>query len=343
MSVAAAPPRARLQEYLREHLDSQLQVEAMTPLTGGASNHMFLLETRPLGRLVLRRPPAVKSSPTAHDVAREHRVLTALEGTSVPHPRAHLLCSDAGVIGAPFLLMEHVEGFVLDGSKPPPGGGAARLDELAGMFIDGLAELASVDWQAVGLSGFGRPQGFLERQVDRWLGQLEGYRARPLPLLDFLPRWLADNRPPEGDPGILHGDYQFLNVIFAPSGDRVAAIVDWEQSTIGDPLLDLGWVLGLWAQPGERSPVSQTTWLSQAPGMPRRQELAARYAARTGRQLGHLNYYEVLALFKLACVLEGSYSRHLSGVSEHGVHADFGWMVPRLLETAAAIARGERD
>lgn len=343
MSLAAAPPRARLEEYMRGRLDPGLQVESVTPLAGGASNHMFVLEAQPLGRLVLRRPPAVKSSPTAHDVAREYRVLRALDETSVPHPRAVLLCEDAGLIGAPFLLMEHVAGFVLDGSRPAQAEHAARIGDLGRLFIDALAELAAVDWRAAGLESFGRPEGFLERQVNRWLGQLEGYRTRALPELDFLPGWLAGNRPAGGEPGILHGDYQFLNVIFSPAGDRVAAIVDWEQSTIGDPLLDLGWVLGLWAEPGEVSPVSRSEWLTQAPGMSRRRELAEGYARATGRDLTHLRYYETLALFKLACVLEGSYARHLAGRSEHGAHAEFGWMVPRLLETAAAIARGERD
>jgi len=335
--------RAALALYLRKALDPELELESVRRLSGGASNEMYLLELTDRAPLVVRRPPSAKSAPTAHNVVREHTILSALEHTDVPHPRSLHLCTDEAVIGAPFLVMEHIDGYVLERPLIGENANPSRLRERAFQFIDGLAQIARADWRAAGLESFGKPAGFLDRQVARWLGQLGQYQSRPLPQLELVCGWLRGNQPKMGAPGILHGDYQFLNVIYHRDGGRIAAIVDWEQSTIGDPLLDLGWVLGMWAEPGERSPVDLGTWTTQLPGMPRRGELAERYAQASGRSLVNLRYYEVLALFKLACILEGLYARHLRATSDFAIHADFEWMVPRLLETAADIARGERD
>jgi aminoglycoside phosphotransferase (APT) family kinase protein len=313
-------------------------------ITSGSSNEIFELSTD-TGPVILRRPPRQRLSASAHDVAREFRVLTALKDTPVPHPEAFHLCTDESVIGAPFLLMSKVVGFHL---KAPYPEHARRGDAMRAMmfdFIDVIAHLSRVDWEAAGLTGFGRPAGYLDRQVDRWLGQLDNYRTRDLPKLAEVAGWLRANQPESGAPGIIHGDYQFLNVLFASDlPPRVAGVLDWEQSTVGDPLVDLGWVLGLWAEAGEESPLNAFYGsASQHPGAPTRAELAERYAAVSGRQVDNRRYYEALALFKLGCIAEGSYYRHVTGASDTALHADFEWIVPKLIATAFAITRGERD
>jgi len=338
-------PTEAVERYLTSVLDRPFRIDRATRLTAGASNKMYVLREADGAELVLRVPPEVKSSRTAHDVGREHRVLRALEGTDVPHPRPYVLCTDTGLLGVPFLVVERVRGFHLELPLDPPYPlPPEALHALVLSYVDALAAIGQVDWRAAGLGDFGRPEGFLARQVDRWLSQLEGYRARPLPHLDLITSWLRDGRPAEQPPGLLHGDYQFLNVLFspAPSGG-VAAIVDWELATIGDPLVDLGWVLGTWAHAGERSAVTGgAPWVTQLPGMPTRAQITERYAASSGRDVSAVGYYQVLALFKLACLLEGSYAKAVRAESDIARHLEFGEMVLRLLEDAAAVVRGER-
>lgn len=338
--------RNRLVDHLQDAAPQLGTVGALRRITSGSSNEVFELDTSDGGTVILRRPPRVKLAPTAHDVVREHRVLTALEGSAVPHPSPIHLCTDESVIGAPFYLMARVDGFHL---KAPYPDLVVRdrgvLPRLADAFVDALADLAGVDWKAAGLDGFGRPEGYLERQVDRWFGQLEHYRTRVIPEIDWTADWLRANRPDGQAPAVIHGDYQFLNVLFAPDAPpRVAGVLDWEQSTLGDPLVDLGWMLGLWTEDGEESPLNAFYGnATQEPEMPRRRQLAQRYADRTGRDISAIGWYEVLGLFKLACITEGSYARYVNGTSDSPLHADFEWIVPRLVATAAAIARGERD
>ena len=280
-------------------------------------------------------------------MSREFRVLSALEESAVPHPTPLHLCVDATVIGAPFLLMTTIRGFHLRAPYPPlvTNDRANALRGFAFSFVEALAALANVDWQVSGLDGFGKPDRYLERQVDRWMGQLERYRSRELPGIDWVADWLRTNRPEMSAPGIIHGDYQLLNVLFALDEPyRVAGVVDWEQSTIGDPLVDLGWTLGLWTQAGEESPLNALYGTTTTePEMPTRAELAAHYAHRTGRSVENLPYYETLGLFKLACIVEGSYYRYVNGQSDTALHKDFEWIVPKLVATAASIAKGERD
>jgi aminoglycoside phosphotransferase (APT) family kinase protein len=333
-----------LLEYLAREVRGIGTVRRLERITSGSSNEIFELSTDN-GPVILRRPPRQRLSASAHDVAREYRVLRALKDTVVPHPEAIHLCTDDSVIGTPFLLMSKVEGFHL--KAPYPGharsGGAMRA--MMFDFIEVIAHLSRVDWEAAGLTGFGRPAGYLDRQVDRWLGQLAGYQTRNLPKLAEVASWLRARQPESGPPGIIHGDYQFLNVLFANDlPARVAGVLDWEQSTIGDPLVDLGWVLGLWTEAGEESPLNAFYGnASQLPDAPTRAELAERYAAVSGRPVENRRYYEALALFKLGCIAEGSYYRHINGVSDTPLHADFEWIVPKLMLTAYSITEGGRD
>jgi aminoglycoside phosphotransferase (APT) family kinase protein len=306
----------------------------------GIANALYLLR-RGAHAWVLRRPPDVKNDPTASDTAREWRILTALEGTAVPHPRPLLFCDDVSVIGAPFLVMDLVDGFTPGFELPEPFASEPSLrHELAMAYVDGCAALSEVDWQARGLDGLGKPEGFLERQVPRWLAQLDRYRTRELPELDFVTAWLESNRPTMSAAAIIHGDYSPFNVMVAHQPPaRLAAIVDWDTGTIGDPLLDIGHLLARWTEPGEEPVIDVQA--GGVDGYPARADMAARYAERTGRDLSALAFYEVLALFKLAVILEGSYAREgAAGVPE--AERSMVDIVPRLLRGAAEFARGER-
>jgi aminoglycoside phosphotransferase (APT) family kinase protein len=331
-----------LDAWVGDRLGDPAQPLAASPLGTALGMGNALFELRRGDQVfVLRRPPAVVNDKSASNMAREYRILTALDGTTVPHPTAHVLCEDPDVIGAPFLIMDKIDGFTPGFVLPEPFASNSSLRRgLAEAYVDALVELAAVDWRARGLDGLGKPDGFLERQVSRWMAQLERYRVRDLPELDYVTDWLERNRPPMSAPAILHGDYSPFNVMVAPDlPPRLAAVVDWDTGTIGDPLLDIGHLLARWTDPGEE-PVLQV----QAGGVenyPTRAELARRYADRSGRDLSALAYYECLALFKLAVILEGTYSRkHTAGVpDDDNLMAT---LVPRLTRAAAAFARGER-
>lgn len=306
----------------------------------GIANALFLLR-RGEHAFVFRQPPAVKNDPSASDTVREWRILRALEGTDVPHPQPLLLCEDLDVLGRPFMIMSLVDGFTPGFELPEPFLSDHALRHALGMaYVDGCAALSRVDWRSGGLEGLGKPDGFLERQVPRWTAQLERYQIRPLPELDFVTGWLEDNRPEMSAAGIIHGDYSPFNVMVAPQPPaRLAAIVDWDTGTIGDPLLDIGHLLARWTEPGEEPIIGEPA--GGVEGYPTRAEMASRYVERTGRDLGALPYYEALALFKLGVILEGTYTRQ----NEAGVPDAENMMtetVPNLLRGAAAFARGER-
>jgi aminoglycoside phosphotransferase (APT) family kinase protein len=267
---------------------------------------------------------------------RELTLLKALGRTAIPHPRLVAAAEDDTVIGVPFALMEWVDGFTPRDPLPDGFATVGNARRLAEALIDGLAMISNLDWQAAGLDGFGKPDNFLERQVGRWLSQLERSRSRDLAHLDRLCEWLRVNTPAMQRTALIHGDYQFVNVMFAPEPPpRLAAIVDWESATIGDPLLDLGWVLAGWQDPGEaQTHASYINWSR----FPPRAELAARYAEKTGLDVSSLPFYMALALFKLAVIMEGWYFRTLNGQSDHPSHKEMEFVVPGMLARAARFA-----
>ena len=310
-------------------------------VTGGASNELFEIR-RGEARMALRRPPREVPKGRNETMLREARVLGALRDTDVPHARMLGACDDPSVIGACFYVMELVDGWspiASLGRWPEPF--HSNLEARRGLafeLVDAIAKLARVDWRANGLEGFGKPEGFHERQVDRWLAHLAAFKFRELPGLDEAAAWLRSHRPRTYVPGILHGDSPFANVMFrhgAPA--RLAAIVDWEMATIGDPRLDLGWVLMGWPNPDDAG--SSTMSYVDYGGMPTREELTERYARESGLPVDEIDYFVVLARFKIAIVLEGGYARYVKGGADNPKMEMFGAVVLEMAGKAAELAR----
>lgn len=317
-------------------------IEGLTPVSGGTQNVMLRFERdgRPY---VLRRGPE-HLRPRSNDVIRrECRVLRSLSGTAVPHPVLVAACDDESVLGdAVFYLMEPVDGFNASLALPPLHASDPAVRHQMGLrLVDALAELADVDHVAVGLGDFGRPEGFLERQVPRWLAELASYDAFPeypgpdIGPVDEVAAWLDAHRPGAWRPGILHGDFHAANVMFSPTGPDVVAVVDWEMCTIGDPLLDLGWLLATWELPG--APDEFAGPLTRAGGLATTEELVQRYAERSTRDLTHVDWYVVLACFKLGIILEGSHARALAGLAPKDIGDRLHHTTQRLFERAHAL------
>jgi aminoglycoside phosphotransferase (APT) family kinase protein len=299
----------------------------------GHSNLTFLVE-REGARVVLRRPPRGPLPPSAHDVVREARLLSALRPLGTPVPEVLGTCEDEAVIGAPFYVMEWVDGHVL--TDQMPAGLVDEAEVIAERLVDGLVELHAVDASADGLADFGRPDGYLARQLKRFGGLYETNATRPLPDLEAVADWLAANLPDSPTSTVVHGDYRLGNVMIAPSPTHLAAILDWEMATIGDPLADLGYMTAMWSEPSDPpNPVSDLSSVTRGAGFPGRDFLTARYAEQTGRPLDALPWYQVLAIWKAAIFLEGSFRRFGAGTTEDPYFASLEAGVPAL----AALAR----
>jgi aminoglycoside phosphotransferase (APT) family kinase protein len=292
---------------------------------------------------VLRRPPLHLRRRSNDVIRREARVLAALAGTAVPAPRLIADCPDETVLGdAVFYLMSAVDGVNPAQSLPGYAGDPIARHAMGLAAADALATLGQVDHLAVGLADLGRPDGFLERQVGRWLSELDSYVQLPgypgpdIPNLSQIADWLERNRPSGFRPGIMHGDYHLANLLYAPDEPRVAAIVDWEMCTIGDPLVDLGWLLATWPS-GDA--IDTGGALGSAGGLPGTDELVQRYALASERDLGAIAWYAVLACFKLGIVLEGTYARACAGLAEAPVGDRLHRMCQALFTRATHFAR----
>ncbi|MFE6777659.1 phosphotransferase family protein [Streptomyces sp. NPDC057702] len=298
-------------------------------IEGGRSNLTYVVGDG-VGRWVLRRPPLGHVLATAHDMGREYRVISALHPTAVPVPEPLALCSDAAVTGAPFYVMEHVAGTPYRDAAQLAALGPRATRDLLFDLVDTLVELHAVDPAAVGLADFGRPDGYLERQLRRWSRQWEQSTSREVAgvgeLLGRLNRWL----PASPAPTVLHGDYRLDNVLVG--ADRtISAVLDWEMSTLGDPLTDLG-LLAMYTEQPEvaHSPLSTTRG---APGHPSGAELIERYAARSGRDVGRVSWYTAFAFFKLAVIAEGIHYRYTLGQTVGAGFDRIGALVPLLLDS----------
>ncbi len=308
-----------------------------TFLSGGSQNEIYDIR-RGDEHAVIRIPPPTAPANRDEGILREWRIIEALEGTEVPHTPALAMCDDESVLGRTFYLMGLVDGWSPMDERsgwPPPFD--TDLDARAGLayqLVEGIALLSKVDWRAKGLEGLGHPDGFHERQVDRWTAFLERIKGRELPGFDVAAAWLRTHRPIDYVPGIMHGDYQFANVMYrdgAPA--RLAAIVDWEMGTVGDPKLDLGWVVQSWPEDTGAPQAAESSYVDLT-GMPSRSELLEHYARVSGRQVDDIDYYVILAKWKLAVVLEQGFQR--AGDDEK-LQA-FGPVVLDLMQGAAELA-----
>ncbi|MGH3914781.1 MAG: phosphotransferase family protein [Pseudonocardiaceae bacterium] len=313
------------------------------PIGEGHSNITFLLR-RDGVECVLRRPPRGPLPPSAHDMLREARVLRALDPTPARVPAVLATCADVGVIGAPFYLMEKVEGHVVASTLPAELDSVTQRRRIGEELIDALVEVHGVDWQAVGLDGFGKPTGYLERQVRRFLGLWEHNRTRDVEAVERVGHWLVANLPQSGTATIVHGDYRLGNTMLAPGMPaRLVAIFDWEMATIGDPLADLGYLCALWADRDDPpTGMFELSSVTRAAGFPSRAELVARYEERSGRPMTDIRWYQTLALWKAVVFMEGNYKRALAGTTDDPFLKQFGDGVVELAQRAEQMAHGDR-
>jgi aminoglycoside phosphotransferase (APT) family kinase protein len=326
-------------EPLAEYLDAQGlgegEVEAER-IGEGHSNVTFLIR-RGGERLVLRRPPRPPLPPSAHDVLREARLLRAVEDTPIRVPRVLAACDDESVLGVPFYVMKEMHGSVITGSIPeeldtPEGRAGIGRD-----LIEALAEIHEVDWRACGLEGYGKPTGYLERQLRRFNGLWEHNKTRDVERVQEVGDWLAANMPESPEATIVHGDYRLGNVMVADQPPpRVVAIFDWELSTIGDPLADVGYLTVTWIQADDPTDTMYSTLatVTRREGFQTRDELVALYEERTGRSVSDLRWYQALALWKAAVFMEGNYKRFKAGASDDQYLAAFDEGVPALADAA---------
>jgi aminoglycoside phosphotransferase (APT) family kinase protein len=331
-------------EPLTEYLDARGlgsgPVEA-EPVGEGHSNVTYLIR-RGGERFVLRRPPRPPLPPSAHDVLREARLLTALAGADVRTPPVLDACDDESVLGVPFYVMEYIEGAVITSEVPERLANPEERRRICFELVDALAEVHAVDWRACGLEGFGKPTGYLDRQLRRFNGLWDINKTRELPAVQEVGEWLAANQPESPPATIVHGDYRLGNTMFAHEAPaRLIAIFDWEMATIGDPLADIGYLTATWSQPegGDREPTMfDMLTVTHEEGFLGRDELVARYEEVTGRSMSDLRWYQALALWKAAVFMEGNYKRFTMGNSDDEYLAFFDEGVPALAEKAREVA-----
>ncbi len=305
----------------------------------GHSNITYLLHRDGESRLVLRRPPRPPLPPSAHDVLREARLLSAIQDTAVRVPPVLGTCDDESVLGVPFYVMERVDGTVITSEVPSPLDVPQEHGRIAAELVDALVEMHSIDWRACGLEGFGKPTGYLERQLRRFNGLWEHNKTRELPVVTEVGDWLGRNLPESPEATIVHGDYRLGNTMFrhdAPAS--LVAIFDWELATIGDPLADIGYLTATWSRPDD---IQETMFdrftVTQGEGFSSRDELVVLYEERSGRRVPDVRWYQALALWKAAVFMEGNYKRFMAGTTDDSWLGAFDEGVPQLAAAARQL------
>ncbi|WP_404480874.1 phosphotransferase family protein [Novosphingobium sp. BL-52-GroH] len=344
-------PIGPLTEWLDAHVPHLGSGPLRTAVLSGGTSNVVLTLDRGEGAMVMRRPPAVPPPGAEKGVLREARILTALGATDVPHPACHGSCADDGVVGAPFYVMDKVDGWApnLRDEKirnEPPFDAMPYEYGIPFAIVDGLVKLANVDHEAIGLGDYGKPGRFLERQVDRWAGQLAsykqryGYEGRELPGYAATEEWLRANVLPRETRGIIHGDVGTPNMMFRHGPPaRLAAMIDWELSTIGDPMIDMGWFTGGMRDEDEPDKAFPTA-LNNPAHFPTRQELGRYYCAGTGRDIRDFDYFSILAKFKSGCLLEYKVAQAEAGILSKETGRFFARIVEQcFVDTAAMVAR----
>ena len=342
-AAAQERPPLLVREPLAAYLDEQGlgagPIEAQR-IGEGHSNVTYLI-TRGARRLVLRRPPRPPLPPSAHDVLREARLLTALEPTAARTPRVLATCDDESLLGVPFYVMEQIHGTVVTGELPDSLQATEQRARAGEELVDALVEVHAVDWSAAGLEGFGKPSGYLERQLRRFTGLWEHNQTRELAAVCEVRDWLAANMPESPAATIVHGDYRLGNAMLSASAPaRVVSIFDWELATIGDPLADVGYLTITWVEPGDPADTmfNALSAVTREQGFPSRADLIARYEERSGRSMGALNWYQALALWKAAVFMEGNYKAFLGGHNDDEFLAMLDEGVPALAAKAREVA-----
>jgi len=337
-------PPLLVREPLAAFLDAEGlgagEIEA-EPIGEGHSNVTYLIR-RDGEVFVLRRPPRPPLPPSAHDVLREARLLRALAPTPVRGPKVLAVCDDESLLGVPFYVMEYVEGTVITDAVPPALDTPPERGRIGDELIDSLIEIHGADWRACGLEGFGKPTGYLERQLRRFNGLWEHNKTRELPVVQEVGDWLAANLPESPTATVVHGDYRLGNTMVADDAPaRLIAIFDWELATIGDPLADLGYLTVSWndATEGKETMFSRLTTVTQEEGFHTRDELIARYEKGSGRSMSDLRWYQALALWKSAVFMEGNYKAWVGGNSDGEFLAIFDGGVPQLADAALTITK----
>jgi aminoglycoside phosphotransferase (APT) family kinase protein len=346
--VEQAAPVDKVGGYLASTLDDDRWRQCAISLVAGGRSNLTMYVSSDAGDVVLRRPPLSTVLPTAHDMTREHRVMTALGDTAVPVPRTLGLCTDESVIGAPFYVMDRVRGYIVRDSLPDGYADSPEQRRAIGDgLVDVLADLHAVDPAAVGLGDYGRPDGYLARQVKRWTGQWEATRQDEEPAgdeLDRLAERLRAEFPSAPSGPIVHGDYRLDNVLLDPARPGViSAVLDWELSTLGDPLADVGILYVYWQESSDSSTIEASGLMPSAtrlPGFPSRRELLDRYATRTGRDLDALPWYVGFACFKLAVILAGVAARGRAGAMIGDGFVEMAKRIPPLVEIGHASLAG---
>jgi aminoglycoside phosphotransferase (APT) family kinase protein len=333
--------KAGVEAWFGEHIPSARLPLTFERISGGHSNLTYGVRDAASVRWALRRPPLGKRLGSAHDMGREHRVVSALAGTPVPVAPVAGFCEDESVNEAPFYVMEFVEGPILRGlAEADAFPDEADRRAIGERVVDTLVEIHAVDPDAVGLGDLGRKEDYVARQLHRWQGQWEKSKTRELPAINAVHERLGARIPEQGPAAIVHGDYRLDNMILTPQGE-VAAVVDWELCTLGDPLADVGLLMVYWPEAGEET-IALGQPATLAPGFPKREELKARYAERSGRDLSELDFFVALGYWKLAIILEGVYARYAAGQYgkvDPGIEA-FARLVERLAGAAEQAERG---
>lgn len=336
-----------LRAYLREHLGPTESFDVRRHAAGHSNETLFVEWGE--RELVVRRPPPGETADTAHDVLREYRVMDALQGTPVPLPETVCACEDHDVLGSDFYVMERVAGDVLREDEPERFAVPERRRRVGEELVDGLATVHAVDPETVGLGAFGHPEGYTERQVERWGTQLDWAfertaAEREVPELDAVGEWLREHCPESHPHTLVHGDYKLDNVVYGPGDDpSLVAVLDWEMSTLGDPRADLGWMLSYWRDADDPAPATPdwTARFMERDGYPTRRELVARYEEHTGLSYEHDRFYRALAVYKLAGLGEMFFRRYLEGNADDPSYPLMRERVPALAARARRIIDGD--
>jgi aminoglycoside phosphotransferase (APT) family kinase protein len=334
---------AKLEPYLHDHFPGMAGELRVRQFPSGHSNLTYSVS---LGEkeMVLRRPPFGSKVKSAHDMGREYHVLDRLHA-AYPAPTPLLYCTDESVIGAPFYVMERVRGIILRRNLPEgldlPQQTARRLSE---SFIDNLAALHKLDYSALGLGELGKPQGYLERQVKGWIERYYGSKTHDLPEVESIAAWLKERMPAQSGSTLVHNDYKYDNVVLDTIDiTRIRAVLDWEMSTLGDPLTDLGTALAYWVQENDPAEVQMVRWgPTGIPGSFTRTELVERYHQKTGRDVSNIVFYYVFALFKVAVIIQQIYYRYHEGLTKDTRFASLGEVTKMLLRVSLLAAEGNR-